>query len=286
MNQELGSVVTALITDKNDQGYFVQRSGLTYKLLAANEDYQLGDTVRGFIYENSKGQKIMTQDLPSVRQNRYAWAQVTSVKKDLGVFTDIGLPDKDIVVSLDDLPTIAHTWPKIGDYLFIRLEVDKKNRLWGKLAEEHVFQAISYKLPSHSRKFNNQEVTARVYRAKLAGSQLLTEDYHLAFIHTSEFDEEPRLGEQVKGRVIGVGQNGNLNLSLKPLAHAVLDDDALMILAMLERRPDGFLPFNDKSDPQAIRNHFGLSKAQFKRALGRLMKDKKITQNTEGIERI
>ncbi len=61
------------------------------------------------------------------------------VRKDLGVFVDTGLPDKQIVVSLDILPEIKDLWPKKGDRLYIRLDVDKKDRIWGILAYQEDF---------------------------------------------------------------------------------------------------------------------------------------------------
>ena len=52
--------------------------------------------------------------------------EVTEVRRDLGVFVDTGIPNKEIVVSLDVLPEMKELWPKKGDKLYIRLDVDKK----------------------------------------------------------------------------------------------------------------------------------------------------------------
>lgn len=283
MSAQLGTVITALVTDQNDKFYSVQKEGITYQLDKSEGDYQLGDAIQGFIYENMKHTKMMTTQLPDVRQGRYGWSTVTAVRKDLGVFVDIGLADKEIVVSLDDLPSEKHLWPKKGDRLFIRLEVDKKERIWGKLAEDQVFQQITNKLSPQSKSWTNQEVKGTVYHAKLVGTYVITDDYFLAFIHESERLEEPHLGQEVQGRVIGIGQNGNLNMSLKPLAHTVISEDAQMILALLQRQPNHFLPYHDKSNPDDIREYFGISKAQFKRALGNLLKNGQVEQVEGGI---
>ena len=40
----------------------------------------------------------------------------------------------------------------------------------------------------------------------------------------------------------------------------------------------GRMPFTDKSSPEEIKEMFTMSKASFKRALGKLMKEGKITQ--------
>ena len=48
---------------------------------------------------------VMTQTIPNVQVGKFAWGMVIDTRKDLGVFVDIGLPDKEMVVSLDQLPT-------------------------------------------------------------------------------------------------------------------------------------------------------------------------------------
>ena len=53
-----------------------------------------------------------------------------------------------------------------------------------------------------------------------------------------------------------------------------MEDDAAVIYAYMEER-GGAMPFWDKSHPEDIKERFNMSKAAFKRALGKLMKKKK-----------
>ena len=76
-----------------------------------------------------KQQLAMTTKIPKVRQGHYAFSKVTEVRKDLGVFLDIGLPDKEVVLSLDELPTLTNLWPKVEDELLIGLRIDEKDRI-------------------------------------------------------------------------------------------------------------------------------------------------------------
>lgn len=277
MNQDLGTVVTAMVTDENEELYFVQKNGVTYHLAKEElDDLAIGDTVEGFLYESMDKDLTMTTKIPNSTLDTFGWGIVSDVRKDLGVFVDIGLADKEIVVSLDDLSEIKSLWPKKGDQLMIALRVDDKDRIWGVLADETEFREIS-KLPEDGG-WQNKEVTGIAYRLKKIGTFILTEDNHIGFIHPTEREREPRLGEQVTGRVIGVSPHGMLNVSLKPRAHEALEGDAKMILTLLEQSPTSSLPYSDKSNPDDIRNYFGISKAQFKRALGRLMKERLIVQ--------
>ena len=277
MNEDLGTVVTAMVTDDNDRFYFVQKNGVTYHLNKEEQsDLAIGDTVEGFLYESMDKDMRLTTKIPNSQVDSFGWGTVTDVRKDLGVFVDIGIPDKEIVVSLDDLSDIKSLWPKKGDQLLIALRVDDKDRIWGVLGDETEFREFA-DIPE-SKDWQNKEVTGVVYRLKMIGTFMLTDDNFIGFIHPTEREREPRLGEQVTGRVIGVSPHGMLNVSLKPRAHEALEGDAKMILTLLEQSPTNTLPYYDKSDPDEIRNYFGISKAQFKRALGRLMKERLIVQ--------
>ncbi|MBU5585155.1 DNA-binding protein, partial [Enterococcus sp. S181_ASV_20] len=70
------------------------------------QSYRIGDSVEGFGYVNQKKEAIFTTIIPQVRIGHYAFGEVTDVRRDLGVFVNIGLPDKDMVVSLDEMPSM------------------------------------------------------------------------------------------------------------------------------------------------------------------------------------
>ena len=133
MNTNLASFIVGLIIDENDSFYFVQKDGQTYALAKEEGQHTVGDTVKGFAYTDMKQKLRLTTQEVTATQDQFGWGTVTEVRKDLGVFVDTGLPDKEIVVSLDILPELKELWPKKGDKLYIRLEVDKKDRIWGVL---------------------------------------------------------------------------------------------------------------------------------------------------------
>lgn len=279
MQNLLGNVFTALITDENDTSYFVQKDGVTFKLDKTEGEHQLGDGVEGFGYTGQKQDNRFTTNIPEVTRETFAFGEVVATRKDLGAFVDIGLPDKEVVVSLDELPTMKELWPKKGDRLMVSLIMDNKDRMWATLADDQFFNNYGRLVPMTSKdEFKNKDVMVTAYRLKVAGTYVITEDKYLGFLHPSERYIEPRVGEVAKARVIGVAPNGILNISFKPRAHEVISDDALMILAFLEKSKDGRIPFTDKSAPEEIASTFAISKGQFKRALGSLMKARKVQQ--------
>lgn len=284
MENYLGKSQTMTVKEVLDEGYLLTKNKQEVILKKGNSnrsDLELGEEIEVFLYVDYDHKITATTTIPKIQVDHYGFGTVTEVRKDLGVFIDIGI-EKDVVVSLDDLPALKHLWPKKGDRLMISLRVDEKNRIWGELATEHEFKVVARKADPD---LFNQNISGTIYRLLKIGSFILTDNYHIGFIHESERNSEPRLGEYVKARVISVKPDGSLNLSLRGRAHEVMSDDAEMILTYL-RSVGGEMGFGDKSDPDAIRAKFGISKAQFKRALGTLMKEKRITQQAGVITKL
>ncbi|MFD6442826.1 hypothetical protein ACFWDG_24355, partial [Peribacillus sp. NPDC060186] len=176
---------------------------------------------------------------------------------------------------LDDLPNIDHLWPEVGDRLYVCLKTDRNERLFGKLATEDVIQEIAVKAPLKG--VRNTTVKGNVYRLLMVGSFFVSQEGYRCFIHESERKQEPRLGELVEGRVIDSKEDGTLNVSLFPFKQDLMGEDADVIFNYLMNR-GGAMPYGDKTPPDDIQFHFGLSKGAFKRALGKLMKEEKIYQ--------
>ena len=83
------------------------------------------------------------------------------------------------------------------------------------------------------------------------------------------------VGQQVDARVTGVKADGKLDLSVRGSIPAQMDEDARVIMERINKN-GGFLPFTDKADPERIKTEFDMSKAAFKRAVGRLLKQGRI----------
>ena len=85
-------------------------------------------------------------------------------------------------------------------------------------------------------------------------------------------------------RVTRVRPDGKFELSLRGKAHEELADDAQHVLAIL--RLPATPPVSDRSSPEEIRTRFGLSKKAFKRAVGRLLKERAVTLDAGGCVRL
>ena len=280
----IGQTISAIIVEESERFYFLQKGEDLLRLDKTEGEHTVGDVVTGFVYVDKDDHRRLTTLEQKATNEHYGWGTVTAVRKDLGAFVDTGLPGKDVVVSLDDLPLEKDQWPKVGDQLYVKLIIDRKERIWGHLAWHEDFWNLAG--PGYDN-MQNQDLRAIVYRNKESGTFVYLPDNNmLGFIHPNERFSVPRVGQELQVRVIGFRkEDRSLNLSEKPRAYEMLDADSQMILAYLQSM-GGKMAFNDKSNPDEIKATFGISKGQFKKALGGLMKAKKIKQSPEGTELI
>ena len=82
--------------------------------------------------------------------------------------------------------------------------------------------------------------------------------------------------------MVSVKDDGKLNLSVREKAYLQMDTDAEKLFSMIEEG-GGKLPFTDKASPELIREKVGMSKNEFKRAVGRLLKEGKIEIRPDSI---
>lgn len=275
LQEFIGQVVSLEVVRQADFGYFLT-DGTEDVLLHKNEtdqELEVNDKAEVFLYTDSRGRITATTTIPKITTGTYDWAEVSDVKPGLGIFVNIGI-QKDMLLGEEDLPSHSSVWPEKGDLLFITLRVNKNNRLYVKLATDPIIEKYAQKAP---REAFNKNIHGYVYRTAKVGSWIFTAEGYKGFIHESQRRKEPRLGQKVEGRIIDVKEDGTVNVSLLPRKAESLDVDAEQILAVLSER-NGAMPYWDRSMPEDIQERFHMSKAAFKRALGRLMKEGKVYQ--------
>lgn len=233
----------------------------------------IGERVKVFLYADRRGNLQATTAIPAILQGDYGWARVIKVSNE-GAFVDIG-SSREVLVKGEDLPPIQSVWPQVGDHLFLTLRTDRNGDLFGRLITE---EKVNELYEGAYDDMHNKNIKARPYRLLPVGSFLLgTEEPYRIFVHNSEMEAEPRLGQEVEVRIIAVKEDGSLNGSLLPRKHERLGQDAQAVYAYLQS-VGGKMPFGDKSTPEEITEMFHMSKGAFKRALGTLMKAGKIKQ--------
>jgi predicted RNA-binding protein (virulence factor B family) len=272
---EAGMKVMGTIERQAPFGYFLSVEGQDVLLHQsdAEGELEIGEQVEVFLYHDHQDRIAATQHEPYITLGEFGWLEVKDVHPRMGVFLDNGIR-KDLLLPADQLPEIKSKWPRSGDRLYVGLEHDKQGRMLAVLGREENFEQIA--VPAEQDIFN-KDITGYVYKVIKIGAFLLTEGQHLAFIHRDETDEPLRVGQRVEGRISKVRDDGRINVTTKLRKEVSYSQDAEMIYDYIKNR-GGRMPYTDKTDPDIIKEKFGISKAAFKRALGKLMKERRAHQ--------
>ena len=115
------------------------------------------------------------------------------------------------------------------------------------------------------------------------GAYVAIDDKYYGMIPNNELFSKVNIGDRIEGRVVKVRDDGKLMIGLRKKAYLQMDDDSQFVLDEIKKR-GGRLPFNDKASPELIKSQFNMSKNEFKRAVGRLFKERKIVINPDSIE--
>jgi predicted RNA-binding protein (virulence factor B family) len=230
------------------------------------------DWLNVFIYLDSDDKLIATTETPKVQVGEFASLKVVEVNS-IGIFLDWGLP-KDLL-----LPYSEERQPlKAGDYCVVHVYLDKHTR---RITATSRLDRYLDKAPANYKL--GQEVDLLVAEATDMGFKAIINNKHWGLIHKNEVFKFLRPGKQEKGYIKEIRSDGNISLSLQPVGEEAAGSLNNKILTKL-RENNGVLPVSDKSDPQVISNLFGVSKGNFKKAIGALYKQGQIVIHADRIE--
>lgn len=233
-------------------------------------DMEVGDPIDVFLYKDSNDRPIATVKEPKLTLGQTARLRVVSVGK-VGAFLDWGL-EKDLFLPYREQTTQV----KAGDEVIAALYLDKSERL---CATMKVYPYLQKESPYQK----DDVVTGMIYEiSHNFGAFVAVDDKYSALIPKKELYGELHVLQQISARVTGVKEAGKLDLGIRQKAHLQMSEDADKVLSLL-REKKGFLPLHDKSSPEQIRETIGMSKNEFKRAIGHLYKEHLITLESDGI---
>lgn len=267
---ELGKTQTLYVVNQVDFGVYL---GETANAPAAErvllpkkqvpEEIRTGDTLEVFIYKDSQDRLIATTRKPVLQVGELAVLPVAQTAK-VGAFLDWGL-EKDLLLPFRE--QTARVREK--DECLVALYVDKSSRL---CATMNVYHYLSTDSPYQA----GDMVRGRVYEiSDRFGIFVAVDDKYSGLIPHQEAQGNYHVGDVLTFRVSQVKEDGKLTLSSRQKAYLQIEEDAHMILGVIEEFGN-VLPFDDKADPKVIQREFGLSKNAFKRGVGHLLKAGKI----------
>ena len=222
----------------------------------------IGDELSVFLYKDSSGRPIATTRQPLLTVGEVGKLLIRDVTK-IGAFLDIGL-ERDVLLPFREREGEI----KPGQKVLAALYVDHSGRL---AATMHVYPYLKPAENYHE----DDEIRGTVYEVRDMGVFVAVDDRCFGLIPRSEVYGDYSVGQEITARVTRVREDGKLDLSPREKAFRQLGSDADMIFARLQEE-GGELPYGDDTDPETIRRVFHLSKSAFKRAIGHLLKERKI----------
>lgn len=236
------------------------------------DSYNIGDTLRVFVYPDNEGRKVATTLVPKVVLNEFAFLQVSAIEK-VGAFLDWGL-DKELMV-----PFREQRQPmEKGRWYVVYMTIDEKtDRLF---ATNKVEQRLDNEVLEIKE---GDKVDLLVLQKTDLGFSAIINNRHKGLIYESEIFRDINVGQKLSGYIKNIREDHKIDLSLQPLGyHESTDTHTDLILRKLMEN-GGSLPLNDKSSPEVIYNDLGISKKAFKRAIGAMYKERTITITENGI---
>ena len=224
---------------------------------------EVGDKIEVFLYKDSKDRLIATIKTPFLIMNEVKALKVAQVGK-MGAFLDWGL-EKDLFLPFREQTRKVRE----GEECLVALYIDKSSRL---CATMKVYHYLSLSSPYKKE----DRVEGIVYEiSDNFGAFVAVDDKYSGLISKKEFFGNVKVGDRISARVIQVKEDGKLDLSIREKALTQILIDAEKVLQVIESF-DGALPFNDKANPEVIKRELQMSKNEFKKAVGHLLKSGKI----------
>ncbi len=274
---KLGEKQTLQVVKKVEFGvYLAEEAGAEDRVLLpakqVPQETELGDSIEVFLYKDSKDRLIATTKEPMLTLGKLAELTVAQVGK-FGAFLDWGL-EKELFLPFREQTKRVRE----GDKCLVALYIDKSERL---CATMNVYPYLQQDSPYQK----DDKVTGRVYETSdNFGVFVAVDDQYSALIPRKEVYGEIRVGDMVTARVTAVKPDGKLDLSIREKAYLQIEMDAEKVMSVIDSF-DGALPFNDKASPEVIRREMQMSKNEFKRAVGHLLKNKRIEITEKAIRK-
>ena len=254
-----------LKNDKNKDDVLLPKSQVL-------QNIEPGEEIEVFVYKDSEDRTISTLKKPKLTIGELAVLKVIETTN-IGAFLDWGL-EKDLFLPFrEQVGRII----KGGTYL-VGLYVDSSNRL---SATMNIHNHLGIKSPYKE----NDRVHGTVYDiSKELGVFVAVDNKYQGLIPVKELYGNFTKGDNIEVRIKKIRPDGRLELSLRREAYNEIEGDAQKIMDRLKSR-GGSLHINDSSSPDHIKAELNMSKAAFKRAVGRLLKEGAVKITDNGIKK-
>jgi len=274
MALRIGTYNTLTISKRTDFGVYLDADNLGEILLPKRyvpKGCDVGDSITVFLYLDSDDIPIATTEKPLVTLNGSALLKVKDVNH-YGAFLDWGL-SKDLLVPFSEQQVPMEAGKSYVVYMY---QDERTERLVGTTKLGKYLREESESLQK------NEPVDLLISGRTELGFKAVINQLYVGVIFSNEVFQPLKMGQQLKGYIKQIRDDGKIDLTLSKIASEDRDDLVEKIVSYLKAQ-GGESTLTDKSAPHDIYNCFEVSKARYKKALGQLYRDKKISLSKEKI---
>ena len=229
-------------------------------------DMKVGDNIRVFVYHDSENRPVATTEVPHAVVGDFALLRVKAVNK-VGAFLDWGLTAKDLLVPFSE----QRVDMKVGRSYIVRVYLDEAS---GRIvASAKLNKFLNRTEPDY---YHRERVQVLVVQRSDLGYRVIVDNAHWGQIYQNDTYQDVNIGDRLTGFVKQVRPDGKVDVTLAKIEKMRVDDLAGRIEQYLESH-SGEMSLTDKSTPEEINSVFQCSKKDFKKALGLLYKQQKVT---------
>ncbi|MFT5579424.1 MAG: putative RNA-binding protein (virulence factor B family) [Paraglaciecola psychrophila] len=226
---------------------------------------ELGDRLDVFVYWDSENRLVATTETPLAMVGEFAWLKVVSINP-VGAFLDWGL-DKDVL-----LPYSEHKYqPEEGRQVMVYLFLDDQTERI--VATTRIEKYLSEESTTFCA---NQAVNLLITDTTELGYKAIVDHSHWGVLYSNELFQTLKKGQRLSGYIKRIRSDNKIDLTLYQQSAGDIAELAEHIVAKLIDN-EGVLMITDKSPPEAIYAIFKASKKMYKKAVGALYKQRRIT---------
>jgi predicted RNA-binding protein (virulence factor B family) len=264
---EIGKTNNLVITKKVDFGVYLTDDEYSKEVLLPRKyvpkDANIGDSIDVFVHLDSEDRIIATAEIPFAEVGQVAHLKVTDLSN-FGAFLDWGLT-KELLVPFKEQRTPMLKDKSYSVFIFLDASgrISASSKLNRYLIEEN-----------NGEFYEDQKVDLQIASRSPIGYKAVINGTHLGLIHNSDLLQPIKLGLNISGYIRKIRDDGRIDLSLQKRGIDVVNDLADEIIAHISNENN--IKLNDKASPKEIYDIFKVSKSNFKKAVGKLLSDKKI----------
>ena len=254
-----------LYLDGGDEGEILLPSRYVPK------DYQIGEELDVFLYLDSEERLVATTEKPLAQVGDFAYLEVAWVNE-YGAFLHWG-PMKDLFCPFREQKMRM----EMGESYIVFVHIDEES--YRIVASAKVERYLQKDVPPYVA---GDEVDLLIWQKSDLGFKVIIDNRYQGLVYEDQVFKRIHTGDRMRGYISRVREDGKLDVTLQPTGYEqarVFSDTLLQYL----KDHGGVCDLGDKSDAEAIKRCFQVSKKTFKKAVGDLYRRRLITITEQGI---